>query len=234
MKNKNLKYDKSFFEGIKDGSYRSAMKVIPLVMELIKVKSVADVGCGAGSWLKAFQKNGVKDIFGIDGNRTGVLDIPTDKFLQTDLSRPFQLKRCFDLAVCVEVAEHLPENRANSLVDNLTGLAPAVLFSSAIPGQGGEFHINEQWPEYWAGKFEKKGYLALDYLRMKIWSDPEVMWWYSQNLVLYVRKDIAKKKEKFFKSTPANRLPRLIHPDSLSIMSHLRRVKTRLLQLIGF
>jgi SAM-dependent methyltransferase len=233
LTNKNLKYDQKFFEGIKDGSFRSAMKIIPMVMKWTRVQSVVDVGCGAGSWLKAFQQNGVKDIFGIDGNRTGVLDIPATRFLETDLSRPFQLKRRFDLAVCVEVAEHLPADRADSLVDNLTSLAPAVLFSAAIPGQGGAHHVNEQWPEYWAEKFKKKGYLALDGLRMKTWNDPDVMWWYSQNLIFYVHKDKVRKNARLSQLPVADPPPRLVHPEHITIMALLRMIKRRLLERMG-
>lgn len=211
------------------------MRIIPLVKALIPVKSVVDVGCGTGSWLKAFQMNGVKDIYGIDGNRTGVLDISPDKFHQADLSLPFQLARRFDLAVCVEVAEHLPENRADLLVDTLTSLAPAVLFSAAIPGQGGMRHVNEQWPDYWADKFSRKGFLTLDCLRMKIWSDPDVIWWYSQNLILYVRKDIARKNKKLSKIPAVGLPPRLIHPESLnlSMIDLLRKIKLCIWHWLG-
>ena len=66
-------YGRKFFAGIQEGSYRSAIKIIPLLKALIQIRSVVDVGCGTGSWLKAFQENGVKDILGIDSNPTDVL-----------------------------------------------------------------------------------------------------------------------------------------------------------------
>ena len=44
------------------------------------------------------------------------------------------------------------------LVATITKHGDAVLFSAAIPGQGGQDHLNEQWPEYWQKKFEVNGY----------------------------------------------------------------------------
>jgi SAM-dependent methyltransferase len=227
-------YDDKFFTGIKDGSFKSAMKIIPYVSELLPIKSVVDIGCGAGSWLKAFRKNGVRDIYGIDGNRTGILDIAENQFMQTDLSRPFLLKRRFDLAVSVEVAEHLPEERADSFVRDLIRLAPVILFSAAIPGQGGTYHVNEQWPEYWSDKFKKEGYVGLDFLRMRIWNDSDIMWWYRQNILLYARKDITKKNPKLSKLPLADPPPRLIHQEGLSITTHLRMAWIRLRKRLGF
>jgi SAM-dependent methyltransferase len=225
---KNTTYDQKFFEGIKEGSFRSAMKIIPMVKELIPLKSVVDVGCGSGSWLRAFQKNGVKSIFGVDGNQTPVLDIPADRFLRTDLNKPFDLKKKFDLAVSMEVAEHLSPESADPFVENLTRLAPAVLFSAAIPGQGGAGHVNEEWPSYWAEKFAKHGYVPFDCLRLRIWEDPAVEWWYSQNILLYVKKSYLKKNTKLSKLPVSNPPARLIHPESLTITNHLINAKRKL------
>jgi SAM-dependent methyltransferase len=209
------------------------MKIIPMVKKLVPVKSVVDVGCGSGSWLKAFQKNGTRTIFGVDGNATPVLDIPRDRFLRTDLDKPFKMRERFDLAVSLEVAEHLSPASADLLIRNLTNLAPAVLFSSAIPGQGGAHHVNEQWPGYWAAKFAKRGYKAFDCLRLRVWEDPSVEWWYSQNILLYVKKGYSKKNPKLTSWAASEPPARLIHPRSLTILTHLNRVKTKLFQRIG-
>ena len=75
------------------------------------------------------------------------------------------------------------------LVASLTDLAPIVLFSAAIPGQGGEAHINEQWQDYWAERFAKKGYVTVDCIRPRVWTNPQVQYWYAQNMLLYVQGD---------------------------------------------
>ena len=83
----------------------------------------------------------------------------------------------------------MPPERGERFVADLVALAPVVLFSAAIPGQGGTDHINEQWQDYWARLFAKHDYVALDFLRLKFWNDSRIEWWYRQNIILYVRRD---------------------------------------------
>lgn len=92
--------------------------------------------------------------------------------------------------LCLETAEHLPPERADSFVEDLVKLAPVVVFSAAIPGQGGTDHLNEQWPEYWAQRFRKLSYVVVDTLRMRFWSNEAMSAMYAQNSILYVRKDV--------------------------------------------
>src|SRR6266403_1721923 len=180
-------YTKSFYEGLRSGATRSSNVVVPLVLQLISVKSVVDVGCGDGSWLATFQKLGVSDILGIDGDyvEQDFLQIPPERFRPMDLAKPFHLGRRFDLAISLEVAEHLPPETASAFVRSLTGAASAVLFSAAIPYQGGQNHINEKWPDQWAALFRENGYFPIDAVRKRIWQNDEVDWWYAQNTLLF-------------------------------------------------
>src|SRR6266699_6224932 len=184
-------YTSEFFQILHSESNLSAMAVIPLVLELYRPASVVDVGCGLGGWLAAFQAYGVEDILGIDGDYIDrkMLDIPPEHFKAIDISRPFTLDRTYDLAVCLEVAEHLAPEHATGFVESLTRLAPVILFSAAIPLQGGTNHLNEQWPDYWANHFNDNGYVAVDCLRKKVWQDDQVEWWYAQNILLFSKKD---------------------------------------------
>ena len=141
-------YSKRFFEQVHAQVRDSAREIVPLVVDLLNPARVVDVGCGTGTWLATFAEHGAA-ILGLDGEYVdrSLLDIPEDRFVAVDLAQPFQLDGRYDLALCLEVAEHLPADRAASLVDLLTGLAPTVLFSAAIPLQGGVNHVNEQWPD---------------------------------------------------------------------------------------
>lgn len=183
-------YSTEFFEN-RAGSLLSARHIVPLVLGLIKPKSVVDVGCGTGDFLSVFYEKGIHDICGVDGPWVDKknLRIPDALFLPTDLTKPLNLHRTFDLAVSLEVAEHLDQKFAKTFIHSLTRLSPVVLFSAAIPFQGGVHHVNEQWPEYWASLFEREGYLPIDCIRRAVWDNPEVSVWYAQNSFLFVSRN---------------------------------------------
>ena len=186
-----MQYGRKFYE-IRDELTRSSAEVVvPLVVKLMPVNSVIDVGCGVGTWLSVFNSMGISDIWGIEGSWLDKkhLVIPERFFSSSDLRLPFQLERTFDLAVSLEVAEHLPAECAETFIDSLVRLAPIILFSAACPGQGGDNHVNLQWQDYWADLFKRRGYEVVDCIRKKIWQDDRVLWWYVQNTLLFVQGD---------------------------------------------
>jgi SAM-dependent methyltransferase len=180
-------YLPSFYAETRAGASRSAEAIVPLVLSCNRVHSVVDVGCGTGAWLASFRANGVRDVLGIDGDwvQAAQLCIPQEQFVRRDLTRPLAVERRFDLAMCLEVAEHLPATRAAGLVCDLTRLAPCVLFSAAVPGQGGTNHVNEQPLSYWSEHFARHGFAPSDLIRPLIWADERVEWWYRQNIVFF-------------------------------------------------
>ncbi len=184
-----VSYSTDFFDDMEGGNLSSARTVVPIVLSLCNAKSVVDIGCGEALWLKAFTEAGVKDIHGVDGSwvEKNRLHIPPEYFTVADLEKPVVLDKRYDLAVCLEVAEHLAASAADTLVESLTSAAPVILFSAAIPLQGGTHHINEQWPAYWAEKFAARGFVPVDAIRWHIWDDARVTIFYQQNLLMYVK-----------------------------------------------
>ncbi len=184
-------YTRTFYEWHQDGSLQSAREVVPIVLELVNPQSVVDVGCGTGAWLSVFKQAGVTDCLGVDGDyvEPSLWLIAPEEFVSHDLKQPLKLGRTFDLVVSLETAEHLPADCADRFVASLTTLGNVVLFSAAIPFQGGDGHINEQWVEYWAGRFQQRGYQAIDCLRERVWGNDRVQPWYAQNLLFFVRHD---------------------------------------------
>ena len=95
----------------------------------------------------------------------------------------------FDIAQSLEVAEHLYEQYASNFIQLLTSLSDIVLFSAAIPYQGGTHHVNEQPPGYWVKLFAERDYQCFDILRLKLWQNQDIEAWYRQNIFLYVHKN---------------------------------------------
>src|SRR6202140_5313979 len=182
-------YDASFFEYVNASARAAAERIVPLLQQQLSPSSVLDVGCGQGAWLAVWHSHGVDDVFGVDGSyvdRTKLLFAP-ERFCAHDLAQPFALGRSFSLVQCLEVAEHLPESAADALIGSLVRHGEVIVFSAAPPGQGGHGHVNERSYDYWRALFSGRGYLALDFLRPRILSDPTIDRWYRYNTLLYVR-----------------------------------------------
>jgi SAM-dependent methyltransferase len=189
--------------------------IVPIVMELVRPASVVDVGCGNGLWLSVFAEHGVADLVGVDGDYVdrGALRILPDRFVAHDLATPLRLPRKFDLVVSLEVAEHLPARCAALFVDSLTRMGSAVLFSAAVPRQGGTNHVNERWQDYWAALFSERGFQVIDCIRWRVWANGDVEPWYAQNTLLYVTPEFLEERVELH----TERRPRLeelavVHP----------------------
>lgn len=181
-------YDQIFFEGQSQNSYRSATVFAEQVFRIFRPASVVDLGCGIGTWLKAFGE--ATELVGIDGPWVKIQDLVDEriKFIPHDLNEPIALDHeRFDLAICMETAEHLSEESSSTLVRSLVALSDVVVFSAAYPGQGGTNHINEQIHTYWAKIFRENGYLPYDFFRPVIWGNEAVEFWYQQNAFLFVK-----------------------------------------------
>jgi hypothetical protein len=217
-------YAASFYESHAEASLRSARCALAQAFGMLGVPgSVVDLGCGTGAWLRAAQELGTGAILGVDGDwvpRDQLL-IPGDRFLAADFAAPdpaaiaARMPLPAGLAMSLEVAEHLHPHQAAGLVGLLAGLADAVLFSAAIPHQGGEHHVNEQWPDYWAALFAAWGFRCFDLLRPALWLHPDVDWWYAQNLLVFARTGSAAEAALLRHGAPGTPL-RLVHPQPWS------------------
>lgn len=215
-------YNPAFYDQQADGSALSASVVLDCLFEHYRPGSVVDVGCGVGTWLQVCREKGVENVLGIDGDYVdrARLRIPVDRFAPADVTNHDDVAaksehRRFDLAISLEVAEHLSDEHAQAFVQTLTHLSDRVLFSAAIPYQGGTNHVHENWPEYWAILFRKAGYEVVDLFRPRLWGDRRVSFWYRQNALLFVRKGSL--AEATFASDLGLRFPlSAVHPEMLA------------------
>jgi len=196
----------------------AGLEIVPVVMRLLKPRTVVDVGCGIGTFTKVFKENGAK-ILGIDGPwcKKDLLfkNIEPSEFLEVELEKEISLSQRFDLVVCLEVAEHLTPGRAETFVRDLTRLGDIILFSAAIPNQGGENHFNEQWPEYWQRYFSNFNCRFFDCLRPIFWENKKIFYWYKQNVFLVVKEGIDVPGLMELKN---NSIQRIVHPELLDTL----------------
>lgn len=199
-KNPGKEYDNEFYKLMTNQNFEannltSAQEMVPYILKLFpNAASVIDVGCGIGIWASTFKNNGIPIVSGVDGkwvDKTQLLinknEFHTHNF---ESGHKYITSRKYDIAICLEVAEHLNSKYADDLLDTLTELSDVIIFSAAIPHQGGIHHVNEQYQSYWKKKFEQRNYTGLDLLRGKFAANKKVATFYSQNTLVYINNEI--------------------------------------------
>jgi hypothetical protein len=174
-------------------STHSARRIVPMLIELLgPCGSVVDLGGGTGAWCREFKKHGCR-VTCIDDRRIRDEELVIDaaEFVGCDLAADMPRPVKADLALSLEFAEHVPQQRASEIVDLLTRCSPAIVFSASLPGQPGYRHVNEQPPNYWKALFRSRGYLCLDLLRPRIIGWADIPYWYRQNMFVYANEDAA-------------------------------------------
>lgn len=187
-------YSPGFFAGNARSSMPSAVPILQLLRDLYSPTSIVDIGCGSGAWLTAAEEVGFTVLRGYDGPWADPTRYtsPNIDFTPVDLEHAdLEHDRRYDLAMSVEVAEHLSAARADFIVDALCNASDVVLFSAAVPYQGGVHHIHEKPQTFWKAKFNDRGYQAFDIIRPAVWDNDEIKWWFRQNALLYVKEGAA-------------------------------------------
>jgi hypothetical protein len=156
-------------------------------------KSVVDIGCGFGGMLASLKEKGVNHITGYDKHHPSKVSLLPSEYTRHDLTSPCIISSRSDVCVCTEVAEHLVEAHARPLVSNLCNIASVVVFSAAVPLQGGLGHRNEQWQSWWSKLFAAKGMFPHSDFRDAMWNNEIVSPWYIQNLIVYANRETASK-----------------------------------------
>lgn len=158
-----MELDKQFYlKTLREDRQRSYKLLAKLIQEEFHPDSVVDFGCGAGWVLYYCQVSGISDIVGCEPNYNAQFvadESVSSRIIQTSLAEHLDLRRQFDLAVSLEVAEHIPSKFSHQVIENICRHSKNVLFSAAYPGQGGVGHVNEQKFEYWENHFNSYGFV---------------------------------------------------------------------------
>ncbi len=183
-------YDNRFFKNTKKLESASAKETAEIILNNFYSKSIIDIGCGAGIYLKEFEKRGI-EVLGVDGSPAAMEESEIkNKIVLHDLCKPFNLKRKFDLCLCFEVAEHLPPSCSETLIQTLINLSDKIVFTAATPGQGPASigHINEQSHIFWIKMFRQRNFRyerKLSYEIRNSLAKKDVVWWIVKNLMVF-------------------------------------------------
>lgn len=234
-----MRYSQTEHEIYSDDSYRSAKKILAYLLDLFKPNSYLELGAGFCHWSRVAMDYGIDDVLAVDGPWTNLSAIHIDrsKFFVQDMEQEFDLGRRFDMALTLEVGEHISESSADIFVRTLTRHSDLIVFGAAIPLQGGFRHINEQWQSYWLSRFRSHGFRAYDIIRPRFWDDREIPYYYRQNPFLFIKsgrrelttiadEEMAKVQEQY-------PIVDLVHPDKYIEMAQydiisLRRLASKL------
>lgn len=224
-------YSRSFYDRDYVRTTRSAAAIVPFLLKNLgasatAIDSVIDIGCGRGVWLQEFAKSGAVNIKGRDGPwvLNDRLLIPPQSFEQTDLSKPFVEALRYDLAMTLEVAEHIHDENAESFVDNIVRLSDTIMFSAAIEGQGGQHHVNERPLSYWIKLFAERGYQVHDCVRPYFWDDANVCWWYRQNIVIFSNEASRYRDDLSRLESQSPKISDIAHPDGFREKAKLANI----------
>ncbi|GAA6621357.1 class I SAM-dependent methyltransferase [Scytonema sp. NUACC26] len=188
MNSTTITYSSDYFnEGIFETDYQT---IATAIFELYHPTTVAEFGCGPGHLSRELAKLGVQ-VTAVDGYSKPNFEGLSVEFHQLDLNDSVAIANCFankhfDLAISLEVAEHLEPQASATLIMWLARVAPVVVFAAAVPGQGGHGHINLRPREYWHKEFTQCNYVGADRVREKLRTHPSVAPWYRYNILDYV------------------------------------------------
>lgn len=176
---------------VSERSKITAKFVTQIILKIFPTpKSIIDIGCGQGVWLNEFLKiYKFEKIVAVDSNRSDFKYIAGNekiKILRIDLEEEEIPKQYCDIAICLEVLEHLSENSAIRVAEYLSN-SKLLVFSAATPGQGGTGHINEKPTKFWQNFFEERGFFTADIVRPQIIKMKDVPNYYRNNILVFIK-----------------------------------------------
>jgi SAM-dependent methyltransferase len=186
-------YTESYYENITEDATRSRDAVFE-ILGIDKSVTVVDCGGGTGGW-----GVGLKNYTCIDYRvPLDALLINPEQYIDQDLRKPFNMGEKFDVVISCEVIEHLEEEFTDTFIDNVCRLVKddgVIIFSGAVPNQGGNNHLTERFQTHWAKKFRERGFYGTQHPCIK--RDERIALYYRQNIVIYKKGEIFSDVEDF-------------------------------------
>jgi hypothetical protein len=156
-------------------------------------QACADLGCGLGGYCKVFNAFGWKIIHGFEGTE-GIKTIAVwHNIFTIDLSLPITaeaFKGSYDLVLCLEVGEHIPQEREQTFIDNICHFASKdIVLSWAIPGQySASGHVNCRPNDYVISELAKRGFILDNDRTIKL-RDSSYFDWFKNTVMCFGREE---------------------------------------------
>lgn len=215
-KNSDIEYEQMSMRMVGANNLSSAEIIVPMLIELINPKSVIDIGCATGVWLSQFQKQNIS-ITGVDGNwvknHKSFINKRDIVYYDFESNKNFPINTTYDLAICLEMAEHVSRKMSDKLISILTSLSDVIYFSAATPNSGGRHHVNERWQSYWCKKFKEQNYILIDAIRPKIFTNKKCCYFYAQESFIYINKNKIREFPLLSKYIRDDVLLDIVHPE---------------------
>ena len=158
------------------------------IIEIFKVESAVDIGCGNGEYTRRLRKAGIGCV-GYDGSPL-TPEVSNGLCNVMDFSQPQDIGT-FDLVLCLEVGEHIPFHYEEIFLDNICNAAKKyITLSWAVEGQAGGGHVNCHNNDYVINIMKERGFKYLEehslYLRncSGIGSCKEY-WWFKDTVMVF-------------------------------------------------
>jgi hypothetical protein len=155
-------YSTAFHKAIESDELPQAVRVADYIQKYIKPSVFYDFGCSTGLYLREVKKRlPTIESRGFEFSKDAVAVALCPDVIETDLTLPLSLeKQPNTLGLCLEVLEHIEDTHWKEVLTNLTKTCNTLIFSAALPGQGGTGHINCRPRIDWIRRFHELGWVV--------------------------------------------------------------------------
>jgi hypothetical protein len=184
-------YDREFHKTIENDEYPQAIRIGEYISTYIKPQSFIDFGCSTGLYLREVQgKLPSIPAIGFEFSQEAVNSALCEKIYKLDLTKSLSIEKTPNtLGLCLEVLEHIEDIHSTAVLKNMTKVCDCIIFSAAVPNQGGIGHINCRPKIYWINKFHQLGWVVdLDATKhfLKYMENGYHMGWLANNAMVLI------------------------------------------------